>query len=265
MAVYTHSLGIFFAYAIGSLAFYYRTSRRGLWKSAYGDALVVAIPGVLLGSRLGWALPFWLSGRPTPPGQLTTLVFTHITFLGGVIGGVAFGFAWVALRKESFSPVLGVLVESILLGQFVGRIGDLLVADHLGKPTTSPLGFQVPAGWFRPNGACMRAGEVCHQTALYEFVIAGGLLLLTVLYRRRGLSEQRLAALLLVGYGALRFGLVEPFRMTTRLAGLTGSQWTSLGLLALGLILVLRTSPTTSMNASSSGESSGRSAQDSPS
>lgn len=67
-----------------------------------------------------------------------------------------------------------------------------------------------------------------------------GLLLPDLPSPRRLASERAVAAFALVGYGVLRFVGVEPFRVTMRLAGLTGSQWTCLAFAALGLVLVLR-------------------------
>lgn len=238
---YTHSLGIVAGFALGAYLFRHRAIHRGVWVSASGEALVLSIPGAMIGARIGWALPFWLQGRPTPPGGLTTLVFTNITLMGGVVGAWLVALAWLRIRRTEVWPALDLGMESMAIGLLIARVGDVLVADHLGQRTTSLIGFRVPAGYFfRPNGECFVASDVCHQTALYELVAVVALIACAWVLRRRRAQDHVVAGLLPIGYGALRFLLVEPFRASPRLGGGTGSQWMSMALVAIGVVILLR-------------------------
>lgn len=238
---YTHSLGIVTGFAVGALLFRYRAKRRGVWLTAYSEALLLSIPGVIIGARVGWALPYWLQGRPTPPGGLTTLVFTNITLMGGFVGAWLVALTWLRLRRAELRPALDLGMESMAIGLLIARIGDVIVADHLGQRTTSPIGFRVPEGYpFRPNGQCFSPGDICHQTALYELV---GLLVLLVgawTLRRRKAPNYLVAGLFPVAYGVLRLLTVEPFRASPRIGGGTGSQWMSMAIVAIGVGILLR-------------------------
>ena len=88
-------------------------------------------------------------------------------------------------------------------------------------------------------------GAVVHQTALYDFV--SSILLLTFLLwlrRRRQRYDGFLIFVFAVWYGAMR--IIEDFlREDTRHFGLTGSQWSSIVVVAvcLGALLLLRRTP----------------------
>ncbi len=233
-----HSLGIVIAYAVGYLLLKHRASRRGQWSSAYAEAIALSIPGALIGSRLFWAVPFWLSGVNLPTSAVMTSQSTYISFLGGLVGGAGLGLGWLRIRKVSAQPIAGLIAESILAAVAIARVGDLLAVDHLGRQTSVPFGFRLPSGAL-PNGACTAAGDVCHQTALYELLFLLPLIVIVQMARRRGASELECLATVCLGYGLGRFVLVEPFRVSPQVLGLTGSQWGAAGLFVAGCALLL--------------------------
>jgi len=148
-------------------------------------------------------------------------------------------------------------VIGLAFGIAFGRIGDLIIGDHFGKPTSWLLAFRyeggVPAGYdcmaglcgqglqggqqivltntsatlLRASGEVIASGVGVHQTALYDMI--GATVLFLVLY---GLSRapRRLGILTLTfgaWYGAMR--VIEDFlRVDKRFFGMTGSQWTGL-------------------------------------
>lgn len=152
---------------------------------------------------------------------------------------MSFGSGWLAVRRVSLRPIVGALAEAVVLGLAIARIGDVLVADHLGRATTGILGYRLPETAV-PNGGCAAAGDVCHPTALYELLFLVPLLVGSFLLRRRSRPESFVFGYLIGGYGVLRFAFVEPFRVTPRLLGLTGSQWACLALAGWGIALLLR-------------------------
>src|SRR5437763_16586842 len=132
------------------------------------------------------------------------------------------------------------------LGVIIGRIGDLIVSDHLGKRTSFFLGYKCPALSVNTASPCNGTGQqtgniagiVVHQTALYDFVSTIFLLLFLLWLRRR---KQRYDGFLIfvfgAWYGAMR--IIEDFlREDVRHFGLTGSQWSSIVLVALCLWLL---------------------------
>jgi prolipoprotein diacylglyceryltransferase len=149
----------------------------------------------------------------------------------------------------------------LALGIVIGRIGDLAIGDHLGKPTSSPLGWRClgdVTGATAPTNAdvylgALEAGDppslgcydlVLHQTALYDF--ASTLVLLGVLLwvGRKIRNPGYMILLFTVWYGAMRV-ITDFLRVDRRYVGLTGSQLMSLavGLACLWFLLRFRGAP----------------------
>jgi hypothetical protein len=80
-------------------------------------------------------------------------------------------------------------------------------------------------------------GAVVHQTALYDFISTIFLLALLLRLRRKPRYDGFLILVFAVWYGAMR--IIEDFlREDVRHFGLTGSQWSSIALLAVCLALL---------------------------
>jgi prolipoprotein diacylglyceryltransferase len=153
----------------------------------------------------------------------------------------------------------------LAFGIAFGRIGDLIIGDHLGKPTSWPLAWQYGGGklpgfscvadtctailqggktleltrtgakLFAPTGQLLGSGTGVHQTALYDMFLATLLFITLYLLSRK---PRRLGVLTLTfgaWYGATR--VLEDFlRVDKRIFGMTGSQWTGLTVSILSLI-----------------------------
>jgi len=174
-----------------------------------------------------------------------------------------------------FFQVMDGAVIGLAFGIAFGRIGDLIIGDHFGKPSSwllafeyeggRPAGFSCVAGACRsmlqggqelilsrggavllsPSGETLSTGAGVHQTALYDMISATLLFLLLYVLSRR---ERRLGVLTLTfgaWYGISR--LIEDFlRVDKRFFGLTGSQWTGMtvALICLALLAWFALRPT---------------------
>src|SRR3546814_6689216 len=90
------------------------------------------------------------------------------------------------MRRErlSFWRLMDAAAPGLALGSLIGRIGDLLVGDHLGEPTDFALGFRCTDQ--DTASRCVAAvGEGVHQPALYDMANAGTLFVALLLLRRR--------------------------------------------------------------------------------
>lgn len=208
--------------------------RRGLDADAYQSVLTWGLIGALLGARYFTTPAALMEGVPLadaldPLGGSFSIMGG---FAGGIIGGL--------IRMRRFDlPVLPTLDAStfgLALGTVVGRIGDLAIVEHLGRPTTVPWGYGVEPGYdlapqhnvlecvppeALPGGLCpvpefasmagaVEAGApgVYHHVAAYDMV--GAAVLLAVLYlltRRLHLAPGRLFFLWVAWYGLQRFVL----------------------------------------------------------
>jgi phosphatidylglycerol:prolipoprotein diacylglycerol transferase len=150
------------------------------------------------------------------------------------------------MRSEglSFWKVMDLAVPCVVMGIVIGRIGDLIIADHLGKPTDFFLGYVCPA--VETGSPCLAdVGRAVHQPALYD-LFSASLLLVTLMRVRRNIRyDGFLTCFFGAWYGTGRF-LEDFFRVDdTHGTGLTGSQWTALTvtLLCLYVLLVKRDTP----------------------
>lgn len=76
------------------------------------------------------------------------------------------------------------VAPGLALGIAIGRVGDLIVADHLGKPTRFALGFVCPnADTASPCAAPV--GQAVHQPALCYLLAAAVILALLLAIRSR--------------------------------------------------------------------------------
>ena len=156
-----------------------------------------------------------------------------ITFLGGLIGGVATFMLIYAIFRKRFEGRLidsiSIIPCSILIGHAFGRVGCFFAGCCYGAPTDSFLGVVFPGV----------SGGARHPTQLYEaaflfllFAICS-FLLLKFKFRHN-------MSVYLIAYGTFRF-LIEFVRDDDRgelVSGISPSQFWSLGLIAAGIGLV---------------------------
>jgi phosphatidylglycerol:prolipoprotein diacylglycerol transferase len=272
-----HGLGIAIGYLAGSWWMLREGRKRGVNEDHTGTILLWALVGAIIGARL-----FYVLGHLEDFESITEMAKIWeggISLIGGIAGGV--GFAYPILRRYGyrFLQVMDSAAIGLAFGIFVGRIGDLIIGDHLGKPTSFLLGWQYKGGdlpgpwsggestgWIAPlerglvqqittEGATLcratpdgfgcaevlQQGTAVHQTALYDFLIAGVLFLFLRWLSRRPRREGVMIMSFAVVYGAGRV-LTDFFRVdkTWFGLGLTGSQLTAIGVILLCLITFIR-------------------------
>jgi phosphatidylglycerol:prolipoprotein diacylglycerol transferase len=151
---------------------------------------------------------------------------------GGVFFAFLFGYFYIKKSKLSFLQIADVVALPAALGIFIGRIGCVLINDHIGSLTKLPWAMEYLDKSLR------------HPVSIY--LSLNGLILFFVLWflkkkiARRGI----LFSLFLLYYSATRFFL-DFFRCQDldvcdpRFYNLTISQWISIAIFALTLIWVL--------------------------
>lgn len=197
-----------------------------------------ALPGGLVGTRAAWVLGHWreLDGI----GEALAIWRGGMSLFGGLIAAVAIGA--IVARREGLQvlPLLDVAAPGLALGIAVGRVSDLIVADHLGRPTSLPWGFRY-VGADHPLQGAPPIGAVVHPVALYDLILTTALLVVLLRFLRSPRATGSAIALFALWYAGGRF-LADFLRTDpVRLAGLTGSQLTALIVIAgVGTALWLR-------------------------
>ncbi len=226
------------------------------------NALFYALLGSIVGARVGYVLGHL--SEVTDGGDDPLGVFRvwegGISLIGGITGAVLMALPYVLRNRMGFWRTLDLAAPGLALGIVIGRIGDLIIGDHLGKPTNFALGWRCLGSDGAPPVAAERylraldAGDppslgcfdlVLHQTALYDFistlVLLGVLLWLGKRHRNAGF----MILVLTVWYGAMRV-ITDSLRVDKRYFDLlTGSQLMTLaaGLVCLYLLARFRGAP----------------------
>jgi phosphatidylglycerol:prolipoprotein diacylglycerol transferase len=195
------------------------------------------LAGGLIGMRLAWDLGHL--DEMHSPVDLIAVWNGGMSLLGGLIGALILG--GIAVRRAGLPllPMLDMAAPGLALGIAIGRFSDLIVGDHLGKPTSLPWGFKYIGG-MHPLEGVPAIGAVVHPVALYDMLLTTALLIVLLRFARRPRAVGSSIALFTLWYAGSR--VLTDFLRTDprRLFGLTGSQLTSIVLIAIvvtGLVL----------------------------
>ncbi|MEA2460442.1 MAG: phosphatidylglycerol---prolipoprotein diacylglyceryl transferase [Actinomycetota bacterium] len=262
LAISPHGIGIAVGYLAGAQLMVRRARKYGgpreddIW-----NVLFYALLGAIVGARVGYVIGHL--GQVTNDGSDLLGIFRvwegGISLLGGITGAILAALPYAFRHKMGFWRMMDLAVPGLALGIVIGRIGDLIIGDHLGKPTSFPLGWHclgsagaapVPAQQYL---ARLNAGDppslgcfdlTLHQTALYDFFSTLVLLVVLVWLGRKVRNAGFLTLFFTIWYGSMRM-ITDFLRVDRRYLGLTGSQITSLlvGLTCLYLLARFRGAP----------------------
>lgn len=216
---------------------------RGIRDEQVNAMLVRAIVGALIGARLAYVINH-LGEYDDAPLEAFKVWEGGISLLGGIAGAILAALPVMRRERLSFWPVMDAAAPGLALGILIGRVGDLMVGDHLGKPTDFALGFCC-TGADSASSCDAPLGQGVHLPALYDLVSVAALLAVLLVLRRRQRWDGFLVLVFAAWYGTGR--IVEDFFRVdvTHGTGLTGSQWSSVVVVALSLwvLLVRRRTP----------------------
>ena len=265
-AISPHGIGIAVGFLFGAWILSREGPKRGVDLDHVNSMVFWALIGAIVGARLFYVIAHFSEFN----GVLDMLAIWRggISLLGGIAGAVLVNLPAMRRYGYRFFQVMDGAVIGLAFGIAFGRIGDLIIGDHLGKPTSWPLAFQYKGGNLSgfscaldrcvealqggrqivvtkagavlsaANGDVLARGVGVHQTALYDMISATLLFLLLFGLSRRPQREGVLTLTFGAWYGAMR--VVEDFlRVDKRFFGLTGSQWTGLTVSAVCLLTLV--------------------------
>lgn len=222
--------------ALGVLAGLWLAARMaplaGLEEDDVWNASWWIILGGLIGARLLFAvehLPLFIQD----PVRLLFLNEGGISVFGAVLGGMAGGALWSWRNRVSGARLLDAVAPGFLLGQAIGRLGDIVNGEHLGLHAP---GLPWAVVYTHPE-TLGEIGVPVHPAVAYEllwdlFAAAIGLWLLR--QRHLGPGGVLAASLGLYGLGRLWVGF---FRLDTHVvAGLGLAQVIGLAVLPAALL-----------------------------
>lgn len=162
--------------------------------------------------------------------QVLAIWHGGLSSFGGIFGAIVAFFIFAKRKKIDKSKWLGLLDNlsyAAIFGWIVGRVGCVMIHDHMGRPCNCFLAIQTPDGVPRL------------EMALLEILCLLPLAFIFFIYRKRKFTEGFYFYLLITYYGFVRFGLdffraVDIVNADTRYFGLTPAQYFSILLILFG-------------------------------
>src|SRR3954471_3942192 len=235
LAISPHGVGIAVGFLAGARVMLPEAARKGIDENDVYPLLTRAAIGAIVGARLAYVVSH-LSSDSTQVGYIHHPLDVFkvwqggISLLGGFIGAIVLALPEMRKRRLSFWKIMDAAAPGMALGVIVGRVGDLIVGDHLGKQTSLFFGFRCPGKVTSTASACLPGpGAVVHQTALYDFLLSIILLAgLLWLRKNRPHYDGFLISVFGAWYGCQR--ILEDFLREDKhfVPGLTGSQVTAI-------------------------------------
>ncbi|MDQ4065359.1 MAG: prolipoprotein diacylglyceryl transferase [Actinomycetota bacterium] len=259
LSISPHGIGIAVGYLAGAQLMVRRARRQGgpdendIW-----NALFWALLGALIGARVGYVLGHL--PEVTDSGRDILGIFRvwegGISLIGGITGGILLALPYAIKKRMGVWRSLDLVAPGLALGIVIGRIGDLVIGDHLGEPTNFALGWRCLGDITEGTGPtsatvyldALDAGEppslgcfdlVLHQTAIYDFLSTLALLGVLLWFGRRTRPAGFLFLVFTTWYGTVRV-ITDFLRVDRTYFGLTGSQLMSLAVLLISLYLLAR-------------------------
>jgi phosphatidylglycerol:prolipoprotein diacylglycerol transferase len=270
LGISPHGVMIAVGFMIGAWLFTRLSMRRGVSAEAANSVVFWSLVGAIVGARVGYVIAH--ASEFSNAVQWLEIWHGGISLLGGISGATIANAVNIKRGSERFRffQIADTVAPCLALGIAIGRIGDLIIGDHLGRPTSWFLAWQYKGGTLAPpfrcvadlcnadlqggrhetidraraqlfdaNGTVIAQGTGVHQTAFYDMLLAW--LLFAFLWwfiakaRREGIAALTFA----VWYGCTRL-LEDSLRIDKRFGPMTGSQWTALTvvILSVGILVV---------------------------
>lgn len=245
LSVSPHGLGIAVGYVFGGMLMARRGPRYGVAREHVWNMLTRAVIGVIVGARLFYVVGHIGDYITDDPLGMFKIWEGGIVFYGGVFGGIVAAYPYMRKHALSFWKVMDAAAPGFPLGLIFGRIGDLVIGDHLGGPTHLPFGFRYEGG--KLPDRTLPVGIVVHQTALYDMWNVLVLLPLVLWLARKRRPDGFLIMFTATWYGGVRIltdfarGCIVgvPCQVHTYL-GLRGTQWVSIAIILAGVWYMVR-------------------------
>ncbi|MCI9273020.1 MAG: prolipoprotein diacylglyceryl transferase [Clostridiales bacterium] len=168
------------------------------------------------------------------PAYLTSIITGGFVFYGGLIGAVLMLLVYCKRYKIDTLSILDLFAPAIPLIHAIGRLGCFSAGCCYGRPAEPPWGMLFPNSVAGPQDVPLLPVQL--YESVLNLLLFAGLLLLSHKVTKRG----ALIGCYLISYAAIRF-VLEFFRydyVRGFLFGISTSQWISILLLPLGLLLV---------------------------
>lgn len=201
--------------------------QRNINKETIIDYFIYLIPSSIIGARI---LAIILNPQNYQTFYDMIAVWNGgVAIHGGIIGGTIATYFFTKKRNLHFYDIADIIVIPLGLGLALGRLGNFINQEFVGKPTYSPWGVNFN-----------NYPEKRHPSQIYESIKNLIIFAITLkLYTFKRLKKGTIMWMFLLLYSLLRFG-VEFFKDTTTYFGLTYGQLISIPITFLSIIMLYR-------------------------
>jgi phosphatidylglycerol:prolipoprotein diacylglycerol transferase len=267
-AISPHGVGIAVGYLAGAYVLLFEAKRRGIPEDKASSMVFWALIGAIVGARVFYVIGHFSEFNGI--GDMLAVYKGGISLIGGIFGAVIAAYPIMRKNRLGFLRVMDCAAIGLPLGIVIGRIGDLIIGDHLGKPTSWLLAFTYKGGnlsgyqcvpqtqvcqialsgdhveVIRPgvaqlfhHGTLISQGVGVHQTALYDFISTMVLVSIVVWMSQTPRRTGVLFLTFTTWYGLGRL-ITDFLRIDKTFFGLTGSQWASVTVVILSVATLVR-------------------------
>ncbi|MEE8413456.1 MAG: prolipoprotein diacylglyceryl transferase [Dehalococcoidales bacterium] len=229
-----HSLFMTIGIAVGVWLPARLVSRAGLSIDRFYTIALIGIPGGIIGARLVHVIDYW-DVYMANPGNILALQKGGLALWGGILGGILAVLIYARVKKISIAEYADKLAPGMILGQAIGRIGDVINGEHFSKSLGLPWGVV----YTHPNSPAYGL-DPSHLAVGYEMIL--DLIIFGVVWKLQGRfrPDGAIFLLYLVAYSFGRF-FISFLRLdsNTVLLGINQQQWLSLMVLVVALPMLL--------------------------
>ena len=228
------------AYVLGFLVFNYwmkyliKTKQLKMTIDQFESFFMTLMLGLIVGARIGYCLFYNFSYYFHNPIEILMTWYGGMSFHGGLIGCLIFGYFFTKKYKISYLYLAGFTMTIAPIGLFFGRVGNFINGELWGRTTDVPWAIIFPDG-----GNISR-----HPSQLYEALLEGIVLFgIMILLHRKKVSGAIKTGTFLIGYGLIRI-FIEFFRQPDKQLGFIFFNWVTMGqilsifMAIIGLILI---------------------------
>ncbi len=250
----TYSLMIAFGFISATLLSLHHAKDVGMTPDHIMDLAVITLIAGIIGTRVFYVIFFWdWKAYQANPNPLDFFAIWNggMVLYGGVIFGILAVLFYLKKRKINILSAMDLLMLSLLPGIGFGRIGCLGSGCCYGKVTTH-WGLSYPkfgeggnyTDAFRDHlsqglitSDSLRSLPTIPAPLIESCIVFILFFILYYVFRKRRAFNGQIMALVIILYAVERF-IIEYFRVNPFMGPFTAAQWTSLGLFAVGLIML---------------------------
>ncbi len=234
LAVHWYGLMYVVGIAVGLLVAWPYAMSRGLTQSQMETVVYWSIPAGLVGARLYYVIQQPLGPYLAEPWRILAFWEGGMAFYGAIFAVLITLIIVCRRLKISILKLLDVMALFAVVGQFFGRIGNLINGDVIGYPTNLPWGVV----YANPYSFAPRHDIAYHPAAVYEALI--DILLFGLLWwLRNKLKPGILFFIYVLGYSVSQIIVFTWRDNEVVFLGLKQAQLTAIGVIIAAVIIFI--------------------------